>query len=617
MKFRFAFLSLAIFSTAFLSGQGSYKNFKVSVYTRAYEVQRMEDKTWLDSTWKIISSQIEIDKIYLETHRDMLIVDQKTLKQAIKYFTSLGIEVAGGITYTINEGNLFETYCYSNPEQRQKVKEIIEYSAKNFDEVILDDFFFTSCKCDLCMKAKGDRNWQDYRLELMTEAAVNLVLGPARAVNPKVKVVVKYPNWYDHFQELGFNLETQPSLFDGLYTGTETRDAVRSNQHLQQYHGFLIFRYFENLKPGKNGGGWVDTGGMRYFDRYAEQLWLTLFAKASEMTLFDYRQMLSPMRNNAVPEWKDKNVSFDYQSILPLSEGSTMAGAAAHSLNIVDKVIGYLGNPVGIKSYKPYHSSGEDFLQNYLGMIGIPMDIVPEFPEEDRLILLTEQAAHDPDLLEKMTQRIREGKDIVITSGLLRVMQDRGIDRLVNLKYTDRKSIVKDFLTGWQIVEGDTEIIIPQIQYFTNDSWETISAMDNGLGWPFFHMARIGNATLYLLTVPENFADLYSLPVEVLNRIRQTLCGPLGITLAGPSKVALFPYDNDTYILESFNDEEIQADIFIGGDATSFTDPASGKKHSVEIIPAVSFGGRTIVPERHRISLTIPPHSFLVLTGKK
>jgi len=29
----------------------------------------------------------------------------------------------------------------------------------------------------------------------------------------------------------------------------------------------------------------------------------------------------------------------------------------------VDKFLGQLGNPIGIKSYKPYHSLGEDFLQ--------------------------------------------------------------------------------------------------------------------------------------------------------------------------------------------------------------------------------------------------------------
>ena len=77
-------------------------------------------------------------------------------------------------------------------------------------------------------------------------------------MNPNV-CVVKYPNWYEHFQGLGFNLETEPKLFDRIYTGTETRDTVTSNQHLQPYHGYSVFRYFENIKPGGNGGGWVDT----------------------------------------------------------------------------------------------------------------------------------------------------------------------------------------------------------------------------------------------------------------------------------------------------------------------------------------------------------------------
>lgn len=94
----------------------AYDNFKVSVYVRAYEVDKMKDIHWLDSTWNVISQQLEVDKIYLETHRDLLIVDDATLEQAKKFFHDRGIETAGGITYTINEANSFETFCYSNPE---------------------------------------------------------------------------------------------------------------------------------------------------------------------------------------------------------------------------------------------------------------------------------------------------------------------------------------------------------------------------------------------------------------------------------------------------------------------------------------------------------------------
>ena len=76
----------------------------------------------------------------------------------------------------------------------------------------------------------------------MQDAAQNVVLGPAHAVNPKCKVVIKYPNWYDHFPALGFDLDYGPKHFDGIYTGTETRDAVSSDQHLQQYLGYNIWR---------------------------------------------------------------------------------------------------------------------------------------------------------------------------------------------------------------------------------------------------------------------------------------------------------------------------------------------------------------------------------------
>lgn len=158
----------------------AYESFKVSIYVRAYEVDKMKDIHWLDSTWNVISQQLEVDKIYLETHRDLLVVEDATLEQAKKFFHDRGIETAGGITYTINEANSFETFCYSNPEHRKMVQKIAEHTAKHFDEFILDDFFFTSCKSDIEIKAKGMQSWTDYRLKLMTEAGRDLVLKPAK-----------------------------------------------------------------------------------------------------------------------------------------------------------------------------------------------------------------------------------------------------------------------------------------------------------------------------------------------------------------------------------------------------------------------------------------------------
>ena len=131
-----------------------HKNFKVSVYVRAAEVQKMKDQKWLDESWATISSQLDVDKIYLETHRDLLIVDDATIEKAKKFFMKQGLEVAGGITFTINESNDFETFCYSDPEHRKMVQKIAEVTARHFDEFLLDDFFFTSCKSEAEVKAR-------------------------------------------------------------------------------------------------------------------------------------------------------------------------------------------------------------------------------------------------------------------------------------------------------------------------------------------------------------------------------------------------------------------------------------------------------------------------------
>ncbi|HEX2921863.1 MAG TPA: hypothetical protein VHO50_11935 [Bacteroidales bacterium] len=617
------------FSSLILNGQTPngntppfYKNFTVSVYTRAYEVRDMADMNKLKDTWDLISNQVKIDKIYLETHRDLLIVDEKTLESAIAFFKSKGLKVSGGITYTVNEGNNFETFCYSNPEHRKKVKEIAEFTARHFDEFILDDFFYTSCKCDLCIKAKGDMSWTDFRLKLMTEAARDLVIGPAKKVNPKVKIVIKYPNWYEHFQGLGFNLETEPKMFDGIYTGTETRDAVSSDQHLQQYESYLIFRYLDNIAPGRNGGGWVDSGGATYLDRYAEQFWISLFAKAPEITMFDFRQLQSRIRTSQKGAWQGTGTSFDFDaSMQPVVSPAgntiqpTMAKAAGMTFEQVDKFIGLLGKPVGIKSYRPFHATGEDFLQNYLGMIGLPMDISPVFPEDGKMILLTESAAFDTQVVSKIKARIQSGKDVMITSGLLKALQDKGIGDIAELRYTDRKASVNEFKSGYgRTLTSSKEILIPQISYLTNDSWEQVSAIRGENGWPLLHRAQYSKGYLYVLTIPDNFADLYLFPDAVLNRIRTVASQGMDFRLEGPSRISLFCYDNGSFIVESFLPEPVTVRVYTRA-AGTITDLVTAESINGATAPAFPARNTGPTPEKG-FEITVKPHSYRVFKAK-
>ena len=609
MKRIYYILSVLLISSYAFSG--NYKSFKVSVYTRAYEVEKMKDLAWLDSTWNILSQQVKVDKIYLETHRDLLIVPGETLEQAKKFFLDKGIEVGGGITYTINEANNFETFCYSDPEHRKMVQEIAEHTARHFDDFILDDFFFTSCKSDIEIKAKGSRSWSDYRTRLMTEAGQTLVLKPAKKVNPNVKVIIKYPNWYDHFQGLGFDLENGPRLFDGVWTGTETRNPG-NEQHLQNYLSYNAIRYYENLRPGHNGGGWVDSGGSEMgMDRYAEQLWLTMFAKAPEMILFAYNQLLgAKIKPEHRTPWQGQGSSFSFDEMMKpvtLPDGhrvqpTTIARAAGVTFEQIDRFVHKLGKPVGIKSYKPYHSLGDDFLPNYLGMIGLPMDMYPEFPTDQQVVLLTEQAKYDPDLLTKMKAQLQKGGDVVITSSLLKAIPEQ-IAEIAELRCTDLKALVNDF---GRLGKSNRELLIPQVRYQTNDAWELASAgrpLNGGVsGYPMLLRALYSKGSLYVITIPDDMGNLYDLPEGVLNVFRRVMSRDLPVRIEAPSKVGLFLYDNGTFIVESFNDEPVTVHVVTGEAVKQLTD-------LVDNSVLTPVGGEK--PDK-RFRLTLMPHSYRV-----
>jgi hypothetical protein len=572
-----------------LAAKDDYKNFDLAVYCPQWDMRQMEDPAWLESSFNMLNQYIHIEKVYLETHRNLDIIEKKNVLKIKKFFEDRDVKVSGGITYVVSERNRYQSFCYTKSADKKKVREIAEYTAGLFDEIILDDFFFTNCKCEECIQAKGNKSWTQYRTDMMTDIAENVVIGPARKVNPDVKIIIKYPNWYDHFQYTGYNLETQPTLFDMIYTGTETRDPVYTHQHLQPYQSYSQMRYFENIAPGRNGGGWVDPGSHRYLDRYAEQIALTLFAKAKEQTLFCWGALVQMIRESD-------------ELLKPHSEFAPVAG---YQLARIDAFVGKLGNPVGVKSYKPYHSSGEDFLQNYIGMLGIPMDITPEFPADEKMIFLTEQAGLDKDIVEKIKKQLIGGKDVMITSGLYRRLQGKGIEDIVELEYTDKKASVHQFYDWHDVYFSENDILIPQIRYATNDSWELITALDNGVGYPILQQAGYGNGKLFVLVIPDNFGELYELPKEVLTGIKQVLMKSLFVCTDSPSNVSLFVYDNNSFIVHSFKDYPVPVKIFLDDEFKNVMDLESN--HAIDIHEE---NGKAVFTTR------LEPHDYQVYLAK-
>jgi hypothetical protein len=607
-----------------------YKNFRVAVYIPIFVVNQMKDPQWLQTSWDTISHQVKVDKVYIETYRSHQIADEQLLDTIKKFFTDHGVQVAGGIAFTGDESRQFESFCYTDPKDRDYVKNVSELTARHFDEIILDDFFFVNSKHDSDIAAKGSKSWTQFRLDLMDDAARTLVIGPIKRINPKAKVIIKFPNWYEHFPGLGFDLDKEPKLFDGIYTGTETRDPVTTDQHLQQYESYQIFRYFENIKPGGNGGGWVDMFGTRYIDRYAEQLWDSVFAKAPEMTLFFYGGLLQPVASGDRDAWKDLPTSFNYDQMLAYRDPNravpaTIARVAGYSLDQVDPIVGQLGKPVGIQSYKPYQSVGEDFLHNYLGMIGIPVDLHPTFPTDADVVLLTESAKFDPDIVGKIKAQLQAGKNVVITSGLLSALQGRGIEDIVELRFTGNKVAVHDYLRaftggpGTNLSEKNSpDVLIPEIRFLTNDAWALVRGVASGNGFPILLMDRYSKGILFVLTIPDNFTDLYNLPAQVLSAIKFYILGNFPVRLDAPSKISLFAYDNQTFIVQSFADSKTDVTVSITDGVSKIRDLVTGEILSGETPalpqrpPRVSFG-----PQRTTFHITLQPHSYAAFAETK
>ena len=109
-------------------------------------------------------------------------------------------------------------------------------------------------------------------------------------------------------------------MFDGIYTGTETRDPEITDQLLQQYESYQIYRYLRT-SARRELGVWADTYDTRAIDRYAEQLWDTTVRQGARTMLFNW----SPMAE-AKPATAGNSALGEARDQLPLACGGRRMG---------------------------------------------------------------------------------------------------------------------------------------------------------------------------------------------------------------------------------------------------------------------------------------------------
>jgi len=356
-----------------------------------------------------------VTRVFVEAFRDGYQAEKGALENAKVRFLAGGIEVSGCVTPTrvgkSSTGWKDTISCYTDMPTQEKIQAIFEYTAGIFDEIMIDDFWFTDCACPECDAARkartvtiGDRKypvagdtWSDYRLELMWRLSLDRVLGASKRVNPRARLIVKYPQWYDNFHERGYDVIRETKDFDLIWVGTETRDYDdRRWGGTVQYEAYFIMRWLGGIGGEKCGGGWFDPYGTTE-KTYIEQARQTVLGGARESLLFCY----GSLQNGTGP----KNVDALRQQIPELLD---VAGEVRRR------------EIVGIAAYKPPSSAPEKEARVYdfVGMMGLPLVPCHEFPAAARAAFFPVHAAKDPDLPAKLQAFVDSGKPVLVTDGL-------------------------------------------------------------------------------------------------------------------------------------------------------------------------------------------------------
>lgn len=508
---------------------GHFKHFKMGIYCTAQTLSRL-NRERLEQEWEYLEKYVGVDKVYLETYRGETTVEKEHMQMFVDFFRSHGVEISGGITTVTPDlseedtkrQRILHSFCYSNPGMRDHLKRIVEYTASMFDEFLLDDFFFTACRCEDCIREKGDRTWVEFRAAKMEEVSEHLILEPARRINPNVKVTIKYPNWRESYHEAGYYPKRQRELFDRIYTGTETRNTAHTDQHLPHYLSYSLMRYMENAAPGKNGGGWFDTYGCWPIDCYLEQGYLTAFSRPNEIMLF---------------QWGDL---FENKLVTPLGM----------QLSKIDRILDRAGQPVGAAVYLPFASCGENHLEDHLGMQGIALEPTPNFPERAQTLLLTKASATDAQIVEKLEVYLLSGGTAVVTTGFISSIPANEWEKFSTARLTgrqlwaDRYQATND-LTGYYYENRTTAF--PDLQFGNNASWSLINAGSGDYHSSLLLRDSYGAGTLYTLAVPDMLSGFDAMPVPVMDMVRRAFAVK-DIYISGRN-VSLFLYDNNTFVL--------------------------------------------------------------------
>ena len=396
----------------------------------------------------------------------------------------------------------------------------------------MDDFFCTGDVSPESERARGGRPWGDYRRDLLVSLIEPMIVKPTRAANPRTQLIIKFPQWYDRFHLFGYDPARMPERFEQVWVGTEVRDPNTPRWgFLQPTEGYMNFRWLSSVAGKKVRGAWFDHIECSA-QNFVDQAYGSVLAGARELTLFHLGDLLDAHPGDAL-----------------------LAERMPELQKLADRLRGK--TPRGIAFYKPpgAESAENMYLADYLGMIGLPILPVAQYPKEAKVAFLPVQAAGDGQLLDQMQRHLKRGATLVVTPALLRMLGPAAA-RLAGVSVG---ATCEPAAAGAVEIAGKTTTLDAPLELdaaMQADAGEvlmTAALPDRKV--PFLTRKAVGRGELLVLNVrtfsEQDFRDadewllapkrrgLPTIPQTLADAIRARLLSPLRVDFQSPSGVQL------------------------------------------------------------------------------
>ena len=209
-----------------------------------------------------------------------------------------------------------------------------------------------------------------------------------------------------------------------------------------------------------------------------------------------------------------------------------------------DRAAGMLnGASRGVPIYLPYGSTGEYNIFGYLGMAGIPLTPVAQFPTESQNAIFTLHSLQDAKLADELLDRLRDGHDVFMTWGLWLKLQNTEFKNTLSLVDAGGSVTSSEFRTraGWneQLIKADKPFTFQRIETTTWPYVRDVAVEQDDYDYGVLLSAQYLKGTIYVLNMPENSYDLLRFPTQALNAIRHPFIKDLQVQLDGPGGIAM------------------------------------------------------------------------------